>query len=112
MGLLSIFKPKKNYLELLVAELKQDKERLIKENEDLKQYIKQLQEVTIKEETIKKDKSNKLTKLENNILNIINRYNPQTLNDLVKLSKIPKPSLNVYLSKMRKKGIQIDYKNK
>jgi len=112
--LLNIFKPKPNYLEALVLELKQDKDRLLLEVERLKEDKKRLlseldilkQQTEIKEEI----KIKPLTKQELRITECYEMNKPETLNKLAELTKIKKSSLSVYLSKIRKKGIKINFK--
>jgi len=108
MRLLSLFKPKKNYLELLVIELKQDKERLIQEVQELKKELKE-QQIKTKENT-ETHKEFNFTKLELKIINCIETKNPKNLNELALLTTIKKSSLNVYLSKLRVKGYNISYR--
>jgi len=113
MGLLDIFrfKPKPpevvepNYLEALVLELKQDKDRLLLEVEGLKKEIELLKQTPIKEK-----KQVKLTKQELRIIKCYEDHKPETLDKLAELTKIKKSSLSVYLSKIRKKEIIISFK--
>ena len=108
MDLLSLFKPKRNYLELLVSELKEDKLRLLKEVEELKEQLQEVKEFKINENI--KEVHKVLTPLEEKIVKAYEDNKPNTLKELAKLSNVKVNSLSVYLSKIRTKGFKIDFR--
>jgi len=111
MGILNFFQ-KKDYKELLIYELKQDKDRLHNENNELKQVIKQLESLVLNNSNKPKNKllGKKLSKSELNLLNLYNKHKPQNINEFSKITKIKVTSLYVICNRIKNKGFDIHLK--
>jgi len=102
MGFLNFFKPKQDIRDLMILELKQDKERLIAEITELKQIIN------------KKNKplnlENKpLSKSEQKIYNLFKLKSPSNFEQLSQICKIKETSLRTIVSRINQKGFKIKF---
>lgn len=111
MGFLAkLFKSKEIlYLESFIAELKQDKERLIKEVDELKTKIQILNEKTLSNKIKSSQNSSnntkkKLSKLELRVYSGIKDNNYNNIEEVSKDLNIKLSSLRVYIGRIRKKG--------
>lgn len=112
MGFLTnIFKKQRERdLEMFISELKSDKNKLEQENKELKEQLYQfLGNKNTEELKDKKDKQ-KLTKKEKSIYNIFKNNENITKKELSDKTKLQLQSIKVYISRIKNKGFEIEFK--
>lgn len=112
MNIKNIFKwtnKKESYLLSMIGELKQDKERLQQENQELKNKLFEWIENKQSNVTLPKQKP-KLTRKEKSIFEIWNKNKSMTKKQLCIRSKLKIDSLKVYISRLKSKGFELIFK--